>query len=115
MDIFSFNRSGVGTTGSLQALYYCEVKDEQKTDQGIIIMIRIFRSFFEIFYTFIFLGGGVDDELIDVIEMSIEDARSILMSKGPHSCPPSFLFGLSWFMMNKANKLETLHTLAHKL
>ncbi|XP_077297306.1 uridine diphosphate glucose pyrophosphatase NUDT14-like [Arctopsyche grandis] len=78
-------RSGVGTSGSLQALYYCEVNDGQKVNQG----------------------GGVDDEVIDVIEMSIEEAEGILSSNGPHSCPPSFLFGLTWFMMNKAPKLRS--------
>jgi len=76
-------RSGVGTTGSMQALYYCEVSDAMKVNQG----------------------GGVDDELIDVIEMPIAEADKILKSKGPHSCPPSFLFALSWFMSNKAPKL----------
>lgn len=34
MHCFLFYRSGVGTSGALQALYYCEVKDDQKTDQG---------------------------------------------------------------------------------
>lgn len=70
--------------------------------EHLVNLMKIFNIFFS--------GGGVDDELIDVIEMSIDDARNILSSKGPHCCPPSFLFGLSWFMLNKANKIEANST-----
>ncbi|XP_037894798.1 uridine diphosphate glucose pyrophosphatase NUDT14-like, partial [Glossina fuscipes] len=49
-------RSGVGTQGSKQIMYYCEVTDDQKK----------------------FLGGGTVDEIIDVVEYSVEEAREMV-------------------------------------
>lgn len=64
---------------------------------------------FTIFSKFkIFLGGGVDDELIEVVSMTISEAEEMLKSKGPLTSPPSFLFGLTWFIVNKAPKLRNL-------
>lgn len=75
-------RSGVGTTGSMQTLFYCEVKDEDCSNHG----------------------GGVDDELIEVVECSIEDAKKMVQQGSTVNSPPSFLFGLLWFFANKAPK-----------
>lgn len=75
-------RSGVGTTGSLQTLFYCEVKDDDRSHHG----------------------GGVDDELIEVVEYSIADAKKMVEQGSTVSSPPSFLFGLLWFLTNKAPK-----------
>lgn len=75
-------RSGVGVQGSLQTLYYCEVTDDMKTEQG----------------------GGVDDEIIEVVEMTIPQIESMLKSEGPLASPPSCLFALMWFLHNKADK-----------
>ncbi|XP_017785238.1 PREDICTED: uridine diphosphate glucose pyrophosphatase-like isoform X2 [Nicrophorus vespilloides] len=71
-------RSGVGTTGSEQTLYYCEVTDEMKENKG----------------------GGVEDEIIDVIEMSVPEIREF-MKKEHILSPPSFLYAMQWFLANK--------------
>lgn len=76
-------RSGVGTTGSLQVMYYCEVSDADKVTGA---------------------GGGVDDELIDVEEISIEEAREMFKQGTEHTSPPAFLFGILWFLTNKVPK-----------
>jgi UDP-sugar diphosphatase len=77
-------RSGVGTTGSLQVMYYCEVTDADKVQGG---------------------GGGVDDEFIEVQELSLDEAREMLKQGTEHTSPPAFLFGILWFLTNKAPKL----------
>ncbi|GBP22859.1 Uridine diphosphate glucose pyrophosphatase [Eumeta japonica] len=69
-------RSGVGVQGSLQTLYYCEVTDDMKTNQG----------------------GGVDDEIIDVVEKTIPELEEIVSSPGPVASPPSCLFDLKSFI-----------------
>lgn len=77
-------RSGVGTTGSLQVMFYCEVTDDDKVKGA---------------------GGGVDDELIDVHELTLEEATDMLKQGTEHTSPPAFLFGILWFLTNKAPKL----------
>lgn len=76
-------RSGVGTTGSLQTLYYCEVTDADKVPGS---------------------GGGVGDEIIEVVEFTIEQAREIIKQGTKHTSPVGFLFGMLWFLTNKAPK-----------
>lgn len=76
-------RSGVGTTGSLQVLFYCEVNDADKVKGA---------------------GGGVDDELIDVHELTLDEARDMLKQGSSHTSPPAFLLGILWFLTNKAPK-----------
>lgn len=76
-------RSGVGTTGSLQVMYYCEVTDADKVKGA---------------------GGGVGDELIDVQELTLDEARDLLKQGTDHTSPPAFLFGILWFLTNKAPK-----------
>lgn len=71
--------SGVGTSCSLQTLYYCEVTDDMKTSDG----------------------GGVEDESIEVVEMTIPEMRKYISGQNIMS-PPSFLFGIHWFLVNKA-------------
>lgn len=77
-------RSGVGTTGSLQTMYYCEVTDADKIPGS---------------------GGGVGDEIIEVVELTLEQAREILKQGTKHTSPPGFLFGILWFLTNRAPKL----------
>jgi len=77
-------RSGVGTTGSQQTLYYCEVNDSDHTSAG----------------------GGVHDEMIDVIELSIDEAWQLVKQGATHTSPPSFLFGVLWFLQFKAPKQQ---------
>lgn len=77
-------RSGVGASSALQTLYYVEVTDEDKANQG----------------------GGVDDELIEIAEISIAEMEETLKPGHKHTSPPSFLFAMTWFLMNKANKFK---------
>ncbi|XP_044254423.1 uridine diphosphate glucose pyrophosphatase NUDT14-like [Tribolium madens] len=71
-------RSGVGTLGSLQTTYYCEVTDDMRVSQG----------------------GGVGDEIIDVVEMTVPEVKKyVAQDKIPS--PPSFLFAVYWFLLNK--------------
>lgn len=76
-------RAGVGTSGSLQVLFYCEVTDADKVEGA---------------------GGGVDEELIDVHELTLDEARDMLKQGTEHTSPPAFLFGILWFLTNKAPK-----------
>ncbi|XP_055587094.1 uridine diphosphate glucose pyrophosphatase NUDT14-like [Uranotaenia lowii] len=81
-EIMSY-RSGVGTSGALQTLFYVEVTDADKIPTG---------------------GGGVDDEIIEVVEYSIEEARKLTEKGVVLTSPPSFLFGVLWFLTNRAPK-----------
>lgn len=62
-------------------MYYCEVTDADKVTGA---------------------GGGVDDELIDVEELSIDEAKEMLTQGKEHTSPPAFLLGILWFLTNKA-------------
>lgn len=75
-------RSGVGTNGSLQTLYYCEVTDADKET----------------------IGGGVDDEIIDVVELTIDECRQMVAQGAVNNAPPSCLLGICWFLANKVPK-----------
>lgn len=77
-----FNRAGVGTNGSIQTLYYVEVTDDDKAAEG----------------------GGVDDEIIDVLEQTLDQCRDMLKQGAVNNAPPSCLLGISWFLANKANQ-----------
>lgn len=70
--------SSVGTTGAKMHLFYCEVTDDMKVGDG----------------------GGVHDEIIDVVEMTVEQVKEYMSQKHIIS-PPSFLFGVQWFLLNK--------------
>lgn len=70
--------SGVGTCGALQTAYYCEVTDDMK----------------------ISCGGGVEDEIIDIVEMTVDEIKKYVSQSNIKS-PPSFLFGIYWFLLNK--------------
>lgn len=75
--------SGVGSTGALQTMFYCEVTDDQKTT----------------------IGGGVDDELIEVVECSVEEAKALFTQGNTVTSPPSMLLGVLWFLTNKLSGL----------
>jgi len=74
-------KSGVGTSGASQTMFYCEVTSDDKVT----------------------VGGGVDDELIDVVELSIEDADKMVMKGANNASPASCLLGVLWFLCNKVN------------
>lgn len=75
-----FCRSGVGATGAIQKMFYCEVTDALKSNDG----------------------GGVDDELIEVVEYTLEQAKELVKQGSNNASPPSFLLGVLWFLCNKA-------------
>lgn len=75
-------RSGVGASGALQKMYYCEVTDAQRSSGG----------------------GGVDDELIDLVEFSLDEARKFVAKGANNPSPPSCLLGVLWFLTNRAPK-----------
>lgn len=70
--------SSVGSNGSKQTAFYCEVTDDMKVSEG----------------------GGVDDESIEVVEMTVSEVLNYISKKDMVS-PPSFLFGIYWFVHNK--------------
>lgn len=51
-------------------------------------------------------GGGVDDEIIEVIEKTIPEIEEMVNSPGPIASPPSCLFALMWFLHYKADKFK---------
>lgn len=71
-------RSGVGTTGSKQTAFYCEVTDEMK----------------------VAIEATNKDEFIEVVEMPVEEAKNYVTQKQIRS-PQNFLFGVYWFLYNK--------------
>ncbi|CAH0560974.1 unnamed protein product [Brassicogethes aeneus] len=81
LEKISSYRSGVGSQGSLQTAYYCEVTDDMRVSSG----------------------GGVDDEIIEVIEMSVDEMKEYISGHNIKS-PPSFMFGMYWFLHNKCKK-----------
>lgn len=66
------------TTGAVSTLFYCEVTDDMRVSDG----------------------GGVDDEIIDVVEMKIEEILEYIKGDDVKS-PANFLFGIYWFLENK--------------
>ncbi|XP_063601204.1 uridine diphosphate glucose pyrophosphatase NUDT14-like [Penaeus indicus] len=76
-------RSGVGVSGDQQTVFYVEVTDKMKVSQG---------------------GGLADEgEMIEVVEMSIPEVQQYLSQPEVNS-PGGLLFGLMWFLNNKAPK-----------
>ncbi|KAJ6216863.1 hypothetical protein RDWZM_008020 [Blomia tropicalis] len=80
--------TSVGTGASIQYLYYCEVEDSMRVSQG----------------------GGIENESIEIIEMTIEEARKHMLEPD-HSTgmarTADFRFALCWFIYEKYPLLET--------
>lgn len=76
--IYAF-KSGVGASSSAQTFFYCEVCDAQRVSSG----------------------GGVHDEVIQVVELSIEDAKKMVKTGSTVIGGPSTLLGTLWFLANK--------------
>lgn len=72
----------MGASGAKQAMYYCEVTDTDKANSG----------------------GGVDDEIIEVVEISLEEAKRMVQQGAVNNSPPSCLMGVLWFLANRAPK-----------
>ncbi|XP_014275129.1 uridine diphosphate glucose pyrophosphatase NUDT14-like [Halyomorpha halys] len=77
-------RCSIGISGNIQTLYYVEVDDSMKVSEG----------------------GGVETELIEAVELSLDEGRQILASSSPTS-PGEFLYGLLWFYHNKCPNNDT--------
>ncbi|XP_017039036.1 uridine diphosphate glucose pyrophosphatase NUDT14-like [Drosophila ficusphila] len=77
-------RSGIGTSSSSMSMYYCEVCDEQRISKG----------------------GGVDNEEIQVVEMSLEQSRKLVETGATTNGGPSCMVGLLWFFLHKAPKVS---------
>jgi len=75
-------RSGVGSSGAKQVMYYCEVTDADKEASG----------------------GGIDDEIIEVVEYSLDEAKKLVEQGATINSPSSCLLGVTWFLMNKTPK-----------
>ncbi|XP_020811170.1 uridine diphosphate glucose pyrophosphatase [Drosophila serrata] len=72
-------RSGVGASSGAMTLFYCEVRDDQK----------------------VAMGGGVDNEVIQVVELSVEEARKLVQTGAKTNGGPSCMMGLLWFFLQK--------------
>lgn len=70
--------NGGDTSGARQTMFYCEVTDDMKVSDG----------------------GGVDDEIIEVVEMKVNEVLEYI-SKDNVKSPVNVLFGIYWFLMNK--------------
>lgn len=72
-------RSGVGSYCSTHTMFYCEVCDEAKATPG----------------------GGIDNEVIQVVELTIADARQVVSQGRTLNTGPGTLLGTQWFLSNK--------------
>lgn len=70
--------NGGDTSGARQTMFYCEVTDDMKVSDG----------------------GGVDDEIIEVVEMGVGEALQYILQDDVKS-PANVLFGIYWFLDNK--------------
>lgn len=70
--------NGADTSGAQSTMFYCEVTDDMKVSDG----------------------GGVDDEIIEVVEMKVDDVLEYIAGENVKS-PVNFLFGVYWFLENK--------------
>ncbi|RDU65078.1 NUDIX hydrolase [Helicobacter sp. MIT 14-3879] len=68
--------SSVGTSGNKQSIFFTEVKNNDKVS----------------------LGGGIDDEFIEIVEIKLENIKSILAKPNITS---SLGYAIMWFMINK--------------
>lgn len=81
-DVPLANLIEIGHTDSAPKIttYYCEVTDDMRVD----------------------VGGGVDEEMIDIVEMSVDDVKAYISQEHVRS-PPSFMFCIYWFLYNKGD------------
>lgn len=75
--ITSFYTS-VGFAGSQQTLYYAEIDDSMKVSEG----------------------GGVDGEMIEVIELTVEEAKAFIYNE-KIAKTPGLMFAFMWFFNTK--------------
>ncbi|KAL8594374.1 hypothetical protein ACOMHN_032961 [Nucella lapillus] len=80
-------RSGVGSTGSQQVLFYAEVTDKMREGKG----------------------GGLEEEgeMIEVVHMPVEEGRKLIFDETVNR-PSGLLFALQWFFVTKWQKFAML-------
>lgn len=66
------------TTGARSTMFYCEVTDNMRVSDG----------------------GGVDDEIIEVVEMTVTETLEYI-ARDELTSPANLLFGIYWFLENK--------------
>lgn len=69
--------SGVGRSAAPRSMFYCEVTDAMKVHEG----------------------GGVDDEVIEVVEMTVPEVKKYFLSS--INSPPGVMAGVYWFLHHK--------------
>ena len=116
---YLYYRAGVGTSGSLQILYYVEVTDEMKVgkgggiDEGHCNYNHLYyragvgtSGSLQILYYVevtdemkVGKGGGIDEEFIEIVEIPVSEGRTIIMDETilKHV---GLMFGLTWFYSN---------------
>ncbi|EDV94454.1 GH21295 [Drosophila grimshawi] len=72
-------RSGVGASSSTITMFYCEVCDAQKVSEG----------------------GGIENEVIQVVDLSINDARGLVQTGSTINSGSSTVIATLWFLCNK--------------
>ncbi|KAK2173596.1 hypothetical protein NP493_864g01060 [Ridgeia piscesae] len=76
-------RSGVGTSGTLQTLFYAKVTDAMRVGEGG--------------------GNPTEGELIEVIEVPVSESLAFVMDETVET-PVGLLFGITWYMACKQNQ-----------
>ena len=71
--------TSVGFAGSIQTLYYAEVNDGMKVSEG----------------------GGIDNEMIEVIEMPLAEAKAFIYDESIAKTP-GLMFAFMWFFEQEA-------------
>ncbi|KAL4238693.1 Nudix hydrolase 14 [Mactra antiquata] len=79
-------RSGVGTNGSYQNMFYIEVTDDMKVSSGG--------------------GNPLEGELIDIVEIPVSEGRKFVMDEAVVK-PLGVMFGIQWFYDNIKPELKS--------
>lgn len=80
-------------------MFYCEVMEEDKVSDGG--GVGGWYSFFFQLIPWDWRNASLD-EIIDVVEMSIQEAKDMVTAGGNNISPPNCLMGVLWFLRNKA-------------
>ncbi|KAH8420889.1 hypothetical protein KR222_008305, partial [Zaprionus bogoriensis] len=75
-------KSGIGPACSVHTMFYCEVCDDEKIAEG----------------------GGVHDESIQVVELSVPDSRNLVRQGAAINTGPETVLGIQWFLSNKIER-----------
>jgi len=76
--------TAVGHSGGQQSLYYCEVDESMRVSEG----------------------GGIDTELIEVVEMSVEATQNMLFDESIIKTP-GLIFAIYWWSNSKREEIVT--------